>query len=153
MLTSKDLKVKDVMSGPPHLIEEASTVADAIRLVSERGLTGAPVVGDDGVLRSVFSSTDIVRALAPWAAGDEAADQSPSALLRRGIGAIVGPSVLTCDEELALPEACKRMVENRVHRLVVVREGKPIGVVSAIDVVRAIACIDSLSIEPYSEGA
>jgi len=142
MLTLKDLRVGDVMTADPVTFAETMSLGEAARLLFERNLSGAPVVGADGVLLSVLSTADVLRALAPAFDGEDVAGYAG-----RNVGELVRRSAVSCTEDCAVSEACKRMVKERVHRLVVVREGKPVGIITSMDAVRAIACLDDLVVD------
>jgi len=147
MLTMKDLRAGDVMTPMPRYLGERDTLVDAVRFFREQEFSGAPVMGGDGVLLSVLSTRDLLRALTPLALWDQPpGPDQVSATARRGVGTLVTRSPVVCDEETSLAEACKRMVQHRVHRLVVMRGGKPVGILSAIDAVRPIACLDDLQV-------
>jgi CBS domain-containing protein len=154
MLTMKDLRVGDIMTPMPSYLGERDSLADAVRFLTENDFSGAPVVGGDGVLLSVLSTTDLVRGLAPLALWDKPPEpEEVWALVRRGIGTLVTHSPIVCYEQTSLAEACRLMINNRVHRVVVMRDKKPVGILSAIDAVRTIACLDDLEVtSPPREG-
>jgi CBS domain-containing protein len=52
------VKVADVMKTPRLIVEAATPVTDAGSLLDAAGVRGAPVVGDDGELLGVLSSSD-----------------------------------------------------------------------------------------------
>jgi CBS domain-containing protein len=46
---------------------------------------------------------------------------------------------ITIGEETGVEEACRTMWKMRIHRLPVVRDGRVVGILSAMDLVRAVA--------------
>lgn len=143
MLEVKDLTVREVMSRLPEVLAPDQTVAQAYELLTEQGITGAPVIDDDGRLRGVFSLRDVLAGLAAVLTADEPADLV-ARLRRERVVDHLGRGALTCELSTPLVEACKLMVKERVHRVVVVDEDRPVGVLSAIDVVRGLACLGAL---------
>lgn len=49
------------------------------------------------------------------------------------VGAIMTPSVFTVREETPVSEIAEAMVENHVHRLLVTREDRVVGIIAASD--------------------
>ena len=125
--------VGELMSIEPITIGVDRPVAEAEQVMSSRDVSGLPVVDRLGRLVGVISQTDLVRA---HAAG-------------RTIGSWPGLSVrhlmtsppLTIRLDETLLTAARLLEQHHVHRLVVVApDGKhPIGVISTMDMVRALA--------------
>ncbi len=97
-------------------------------MFSERKFTGAPVVNADGALVGVISESDIIRktnSLGAW---------SPSAA-----GQIMTKPAVTVRPDETLQRVCEMMYNRRIHR-VVVAEGTEIkGILTTMDILRAIA--------------
>jgi len=147
-LTAADLMSRDVitLSGPMSLRAAAHRLAMA-------GISGAPVVDDTGRCIGVLSATDLVRWLdrgpspsacpavgsgfsTEWAA--EAEDRPPD-----DVEHAMTPNVILATPETPVGELARAMLEAHVHRIVVVGEGgRPVGVVSSMDVLAAVATED-----------
>jgi CBS domain-containing protein len=86
------------------------------------------VVDAEGFLAGILSRTDLIRA---WEKGDSWAD--------RTVSEYMSSQVVTVGLNTTLTEVCDLLLNERIHRVVVVRqEGdrlRPVGVVSAADVV------------------
>lgn len=143
MIGIRDLKVRDVMTPAPHCLEETCSLDEAYELFTKRSLSGAPVLGASNELVGVITLRDLVQLAAGILAGDDAPSQDQ---LQRLSTSTVGDHLVrgpvTCPDDQPLVDACKMMVRERVHRLVVTEFGVPVGVLSAIDVVRALAALD-----------
>ena len=100
--------------------------------MSERGITGLPVVDRIGRLQGVLSQTDIVRA---HASGQPLASW-PGLAVRH----LMTSPALTIRLDESLLTAARMMEQHHVHRLVVVApDGQhPVGVISTTDLVRAL---------------
>jgi len=133
-----DLRVGDVMSDAPVCLDVATDFATAYSTLVGEGVQGAPIVAAGEVV-GVVSILDLLLSLAPVLDPQGDADLADVDSTRRATLAELTGTVATCGRSTVLTEACKRMVRERVHRLVVIEEGAVVGVVSAIDVVRALA--------------
>ena len=142
MISLDELLVKDVMSATPVCLHRETSVADAIQVLVGRSLQGAPVVDEEGDVVGVLSTTDLLAAVAPACRPGEQLDvHRLNELKVEHVHELVERFPVCCPGELPVGEACQLMVKERVHRLVVVREQKPVGLISAIDLVRAVACL------------
>jgi CBS domain-containing protein len=122
----------------------------AERLLAEHRIGGAPVIDEAGRLVGVLSQSDLVRldAQPPTtrAAGAFYTDVDdyreigdlPAADSVVAVASVMTPAVLTIAPDATLQEAARRMREQRVHRLLVVEDGKLQGLVSAFDLLVAI---------------
>jgi CBS domain-containing protein len=140
------MKVRDVMTSPVVSVPPATRLKELARLLSEHGLSGAPVV-DDGAVVGVISEADLVakqvgrpvsrRTPLEWIFGDR-----PSAWERRERAAttvaeaMTTPAV-TVEPDRPLREAAALMVDRGVNRLPVIEDGRLVGILSRADLVRA----------------
>ena len=56
----RDLPVTDIMSSPAITLEPETTVEDAVGVLVERGIGGAPVVAADGRLVGLLDDDDLI---------------------------------------------------------------------------------------------
>jgi CBS domain-containing protein len=124
--------VGELMSIEPVTVADTETVAEAERLMTDREITGLPVVDLVGRLVGVLSQTDLVRA---HASGQSLANW-PGLAVRH----LMTSPALTIRLDETLLTAARMMEQHHVHRLVVVApDGEhPIGVISTTDLVRAL---------------
>ncbi|MEO7294569.1 MAG: CBS domain-containing protein [Candidatus Limnocylindria bacterium] len=126
-----DLRVADLMSIDPVTISVDASIEETDELLREHRVSGLPVVDADGRLVGVISLTDLLYLAVP----------SVQALIRhheRGIrvGEVMSTPPVTIESTATLREAARLMHEDRLHRLVAVNaDGRPIGVISAMDFV------------------
>jgi CBS domain-containing protein len=119
----------DVVTGDAPLAEIA-------RRLSERRISAVPVVGAAGAILGVVSRSDLLHA------GRFAATDHPGRLAlelppQRAIDLIARPPHL-CRSTTTLREAAREMRAHRLHRLFVVDDGALVGVISTLDLVRAV---------------
>ena len=138
MLKLKDIMTRDVVSAAPDM-----TIRDAMLLLSERHVSGAPVV-DGGKVVGVFSATDLLAFLA------DLNDTTPSLTFRRRRGRTAPLEDVTVDEvmtrkveslppDCSVDEAAILMGEKQIHRVLVMQGDVLLGIVSTSDVARAVA--------------
>jgi CBS domain-containing protein len=113
--------VRDRMTSPAITLAPDVRVPDVVAALEKHAVSAVPIVRD-GHLVGIVSTTDLV--------ADESAaqDQAKRASdLMRAPVFVVGP-------DDPVEEAARRMSRERVHRLVVVDKDRPIGVISARDI-------------------
>lgn len=135
------LLVQDVFSESPVVLSEDMTLGDAYEALVGEAISGAPVTDAGGDLIGVVSASDLLVALAPILdPQEETPDHSALQQLKDSpLSEHVQGPALTCQETTRLVEACQLMVREEVHRLVVVARDEIRGVISSLDVVRAVA--------------
>lgn len=152
-LTAKQVMNPNVISVPADW-----TIEELSQFLIDRAITGAPVKNEHGSLIGVVSLTDIVRfnnaseidlkkegphdyyqhgwedrfASEDWAALRVTA--RPQTLVRD----IMTSMIFKVDENTSLKEVADTMIDGRVHRLFVTRDGKVVGIVTTMDMLKAI---------------
>lgn len=144
-------RVADYMSTKIVSLAPESTVRDAERVLAEHGIGGAPVLDERGCVLGVVSQRDLVRIEAtPATAGEtgtfytdmeELRDLAEVPVERHGtpVETIMNRSVLEISPQADVAEAARTMREHRVHRLLVTEDGVLVGILSALDLLRALA--------------
>jgi CBS-domain-containing membrane protein len=151
-LTAEDLMSRDVLVISQHMSLKA-----AAHLLAQAEVSGAPVVDEEGRCVGVLSAADLVN----WV------DRGKSATRRPGAGAscvccdwqidglddvpedevsrYMTTSVVATGPETRVGELARWMRDAHIHRVVIVDERRrPIGVVSSMDVLAAVARLDCL---------
>jgi CBS domain-containing protein len=129
--TLNAVRVGDVMSAPIVTCRTEDAIVDVARTMSGGGIHCVVVVGDDGPEGEpgrpwrILSDADLVAA-APFDLGGTLA------------GWIAGTPIRTIDVDEPLQHAALLMSEDGAAHLIAVDGGRPVGVVSALDVVRAL---------------
>jgi CBS-domain-containing membrane protein len=141
------VKVREVMSCKVVSVRPALRLKELAALLSERQISGVPVVDDDGAVVGVVSEGDLVtkqvgrsvsrRTPLDWIFGER---PDPAERRRRAATtvaqAMTSPAV-TVDADCPLPEAAALMVDCGVNRLPVLANGRLVGIVTRADLVRA----------------
>lgn len=143
-------RVAEVMTSNVVCVREEMTVEALTGLLLDRGISGVPVVDAGGYPLGVVSKTDIVResyqlehsSVTEWIGfGDNRGggfDRDPFG--RATVGDIMMPLAFTLYEDSSLSQAAAMMAIEEVHRIPVVSdEGKVVGLLSALDMMRWMA--------------
>lgn len=126
--------VADLMTASPITILDDAPLAEVVKTLESHHISGLPVVDAAGALVGVISQTDMLRARtteylwANWA--------------NLHVRHLMSSPALTIEQGQPLSDAARKMERHNVGRLVVVAdedELRPVGVISASDVVRAMS--------------
>ncbi len=107
-------------------VEPGATVAEAIRVLAEKRIGAALILGADRRIAGIISERDIVRALAERGAG--VLDEPVSRMMTR--------KVETCNETETVATIMERMTAGKFRHMPVVDQGRLLGVVSIGDIVK-----------------
>jgi CBS domain-containing protein len=146
------IKAREIMKKRVVSVTPNQTVGEVARLLDERRISGAPVVDQHGKLMGVVSRTDLVRhereeprtedAGEPWYDRAERLERVKGWTVRSPdytrVSDLMTPSVVSADEGASVQELAKTMVRRRIHRVVITSRGRMTGIVSSLDLVRAL---------------
>lgn len=118
-------RVGDRMTTPPIVVEEDAALETIARLLERHSISALPVVAS-GRLAGIVSTTDVVKTMASTANDATRARSLMSA-----------PVVIARRNE-PIEEAATKLVARGVHRLVVVDEDRPVGILGARDILVAL---------------
>jgi CBS domain-containing protein len=135
---------KDIKSIPPDM-----NAKDALKMLIETNMSGLPVIDKDGRLIGVFTEREILKAILPvyvqqvgtFIYGEDSKSELKkiSQLEKFLVNDLMRKDVPVIDEEASLTEASKMMLVKSERRIIVMRNNRPVGVVTRCDVVRALA--------------
>jgi CBS domain-containing protein len=144
------LTAADVMTTPVTSIPQETTLREAALLLSRSAISGAPVVDQDGACVGVLSSSDFVTwagkggepgqrdevttFIAPWG---ELIDLEESA--NNELRQYMTAKLITVTPRTPIGEVAQKMVEAHIHRVLVVDENRPRGIVTSTDLLAALA--------------
>lgn len=157
----KSATARDIMNPRVMAVPDDMTVSELAEFLTERQITGAPVVDRSGRPVGVVSVTDIAEAHAE-AAGltddrsnpeffvrgweDELdAEEMRSFHLENGealVRDLMTPTIFAVPEDTPAAKIAKTMIAGRIHRLLVTREGRIVGIVTSLDVLKLV-CDDA----------
>jgi len=141
----------DVMNPRVLTVRHDMTVRELAGFLVENDISGAPVEDGSGKLVGVVSVTDIAEALgeeeeddegersdffaSEWDGGmsrEEIEDIPPGATALTAAD-LMTPDVFTVGEETPVSEIAGAMIANHIHRLLVTREDRVVGIISTSD--------------------
>jgi acetoin utilization protein AcuB len=121
--------VRDAMHEGVVTCSIDTPLRDALRTMSENGVRSIVITDTDCSLTGILSQTDLVNVKL----------MNPDTWSDMRVADVMTRNVLTVTRDLPLNEAAKRLIENHVHRIVVVDAADPcsaVGVLSMSDIVR-----------------
>ena len=124
----KSLKVKDYMAKKLITLKRNTNVVEAMGVLLEKGISGVPVVDDDGQLVGVLSEVDIMQVVVQ----DSYYDESMGI-----VGDYMRSPVDTVGPDVDIYTVAELFIEQHRRRFPVVSDGKLVGQISRRDVLRA----------------
>lgn len=121
MISLPKKAIRNVMSTPLITLSPGSTFREAIRLFSGKHIHGAPVM-EGGRLQGIVTLSDIAHGLD----GDLPLDTP--------VSAVMTSDVVLADADTRLYEVVTRFKEKEIGRLIVVEDGRPVGILTQSDV-------------------
>lgn len=150
----RDLPVTDIMSAPAITLSPDTTVEEAIGVLVERGIEGAPVVDAEGQLVGLLDDDDLIvseaRLHAPTTIeilgayiplpGDlKRFNEEVRQALGRTVAEVMDTDVATVDTTSTVEDAATLLHDRGISRLPVLGEaGEVVGVVTRGDLVKAL---------------
>lgn len=135
------LKVKDLMTREVLTLAPNTTVREAAEILSTEHVSGAPVVRL-GVVVGMVSSADLLEFIAALPADPEAVSggQDHGILDDHTVEeAMTRAPIKTIALDAPASTAAELMMEEGIHRLPVLDNGKLVGIISTTDLVKALA--------------
>ena len=152
----KDLKAKDIMNTDVLSVRDDMTVQELAGFLTEREILGAPVVDSEGEVVGVVSCTDIVQSTTTEA--DISVEKSTPGFYEHGwedkldpnemgglhveeneslpVREIMTPTIYTVPEDTPISDIAKAMVAGRIHRLLVTRGSRLVGIITTLDMLK-----------------
>lgn len=130
MATTTILRVGNLMTADPVVIDAEASAHEAEMLLKSYRISGLPVVADGAVV-GVISQTDLLNARSSELIG--------AAWDRVKVRHLMSRPAVTVHLATTVQRAARLMLDEHIHRVVVVdMEGEPVGVVTSTDLLRAI---------------
>ena len=129
MTPVKQIRVRDFMVTKPVVFTRDTDLLDAVSILVDRRISGAPVVDDRGNLVGVLTERDFLRAALVAGYHGES-------------GGCVG-DYMSCDVQAvhaddSLLDVATRFVESKLRRYPVMEDNRVVGLVTRQDVLRAV---------------
>jgi len=142
------MRARELMKAEPLTITADMRFLDIQRLLVVAQVGGAPVIDEQGAVVGIVSTSDLLRALDQAldedvdevrpTAGDAAEVELPEGLAAATARDLATPEVIWVDPDDPASAVAARMRAEGVHRVVVGRDGKLAGILTAFDLLRAV---------------
>jgi len=139
--------LKDVMNKEVVTVKPGVVLKDAAKVMCDRHI-GSVVVAEEGSIVGILTQTDIVKAVTME-------KDLESTLVEE----VMNKKVTTIDYEKSVEDAVNLMMEKRIKRLPVTKDGKLVGIITASDIITVepklitgIASLLSMKIPGYKGG-
>jgi CBS domain-containing protein len=127
------MRVAELMQKHVKVVAPEASLAELVVSLADAHISALPVVDGGGRMVGVVSNTDLIAAEAE--SEGAAAELFENTLVRD----IMTPRALTVPPNAEVKEAAQQMLYAEVHRLFVAAGDQLVGVISATDIVRAVA--------------
>ena len=156
------MKARDIMSTKVVTVSPETSVRDIATLMVEKHVSGLPVLNDNGTLIGMISEGDLLRRpelgtekpRRRWASFFSGADEQAREFTKsHGLHAsdVMTKQVLHVSENTALGDVVNLMEKHNIKRLPVLNEGTLVGIVSRVDLLRALALQQATTLPPPAE--
>lgn len=146
------MKISDVMTTDVTTVSPETSLHDMALMLSERQVSGVPVVDAGGAVVGVISEADLLakqlsrplsrRLPLEWILGER---HDPEELRRRAatnVGQAMSSPAVTIEADRPIREAANLMVERHINRLPVLASGRLVGIITRADLVHAYLGMD-----------
>lgn len=145
------LTAKDIMTRDPITIRKGATVEEALRLMAEHRVSGLPVTDVAGCLEGIITESDLLlkgQAVPPryrskvsgvFAPKPDGLEEAHRKAQANTVEEAMTRRVLVFSEDSLVVDIARALMEQAVNRVPIVRDCKVVGIVSRMDIVRAMA--------------
>jgi hypothetical protein len=123
MVSLPKREIKYYMTTPLKTLQSSDTLRDTVSLFNTHHIHGAPVI-DRGKLKGIITMSDITKAIE---------HELP---LTTRVSAVMTTDVVEAPSSTKLFEVVRRFKEKEIGRLIVVEDGKPVGILTHSDIIR-----------------
>jgi CBS domain-containing protein len=137
------MRARDVMSDGVTSISETATIHEAAKLLVNTHVSALPVLDANGIMVGIVSEADVIK---------EGTRRDAGALSRR-VADVMTRDVATADDTASLGTIAALMIERGVKRIPILRDRKVVGIVSRVDLLRALLSGDADTVAVPSDEA
>lgn len=123
MISLPKQPIRNYMTSPLKTLRSLDTLKDALLLFNHQQIHGAPII-EDGILQGIVTMSDIASAI------------ENNLPLSTPVSEVMTDEVEEIESDVRLFEVIRRFKELEIGRLIVVENGKPIGILTQSDVIR-----------------
>jgi predicted transcriptional regulator len=123
MISLPKQPIKNYMSSPLKTLKSSNTLHDALVLFNKDRIHGVPII-DKEKLSGIITISDIAKAV------------EKNLSLTTKVSAVMTTDVIEASSDTKLFEVIGRFKEREIGRLIVVENGKPVGILTQSDIIR-----------------
>ncbi len=123
MISLPKQSIKNYMSTPLKKLTSSNTLFDALVLFNKNRIHGAPIIDDEN-LAGIITISDIAKAV------------EKNLPLTTKVSAVMTTDVIEAPSDTKLFEVISRFKEREIGRLIVIENGKPVGMLTQSDIIR-----------------
>jgi CBS domain-containing protein len=150
------MRAGDVMTAQVLTVKPDASVREVAALLSERGISGVPVVDDAGRVVGIVSEGDLLhrteigterrlKRRRSWWLNSLASDAASDYVKSHGLKVedVMTRGVISVGETTELGELAVLLETNAIKRVPVITDGKLVGIISRANLIRALAATES----------
>lgn len=156
-MRAHDLMTRDIITIPPE-----TPLGAIAQLFAERGISGAPVVDQEGALLGLVTESDLMRRIAApqdrprgWLREAFTPAGRQAAIFARTHGRtardVMTTALVTAETDTPIAQIAKVMEERGIRRVPVLDDGKLAGIVARADLIRALMTPEATAPEGASD--
>jgi predicted transcriptional regulator len=123
MISLPKQSIKNYMSTPLKTLKSSNTLFDALVVFNKNRIHGAPIIDDEN-LAGIITISDIAKAV------------EKNLPLTTKVSAVMTTDVIEAPSDTKLFEVISRFKEREIGRLIVIENGKPVGMLTQSDIIR-----------------
>lgn len=145
----ESVTLRSLMKRDIYTIRNDATLFDALKLITDRKVSGVPVTDREGRLAGFISDGDILRYLAkshplfvsPYSlaavgSGEQGFDAKLHGLMRMKVTELAHAHVITAEADDDLSEGCRTLSERKLKKVPVMENGRMIGIINASNITK-----------------
>lgn len=146
-------KARDIMTRDIISVTRETSIQELSRIFMDKGVNGLPVVDEDGNVVGVVTQGDLIEqkkqlhiptviALFDWVMPLESEKKFEADVKRMTaakVGDIYHKGAITVEADADLTEVATLMAEEDAHTLPVVEDGRLVGIIGKLDIIRGFA--------------
>ncbi|QDG94367.1 CBS domain-containing protein (plasmid) [Rhizobium sp. NIBRBAC000502774] len=138
---------KDIMTRGVKTIHSTNSIRTAIELMINQGVSGLPVVDEDDIVIGMITEGDLLRRVEYGAVAKDDKKMVDTALVDldayiKGhswrVGDLMSAEVITVTGDASIGTVAKLLFQHKIKRVPVVENGRLVGLISRVDLLRAI---------------
>lgn len=144
-------EISNIMETEVYFAKEDDSIADVLKILVDKKISGVPIVNDDMVVVGFISDGDIMKFIAKqdpriidmtsfvtvWY-DSESLDQKLDDLLEINVMELATTKVISASPEESVDEVARTLGKKKIKKMPVIKDGKLVGVINRHNIIRFI---------------